>query len=80
MKILLLMAAIAALAGCSGAQVEATAVTDCMIQCLDQQIKVTLDDGSVVMVSPSEFKKAIWDSETQTLTLKGYKLGKLKVQ
>lgn len=82
MKKLLLLALAAgalALAGCSGMNVDAVAVTDCMVQCLDQKIQVTLPDGQVIWVTPSDFEKAVWDSDKQTLQLKGYKAGKLTV-
>ena len=83
MKKLLALALIAAplaVTGCAGLEVDAAAVTDCMVQCLDQNIQVTLEDGTVINVTPNDFKEAVWNSEKQTLELKGYKAGKIKVR
>lgn len=70
MKKLLALAALALVAGCAGLSIDHEALTDCVLQCAEDQILTFVDaNGDTLQIRAGDYKHWIWKDDG-TLELK----------
>lgn len=70
MKKLLVLAALVLVAGCAGVNINPDTLTDCVLQCAEDQILTFVDaNGDTITIRAGDYKHWIWKDDG-TLELK----------